>query len=621
MSRRLALLALAAALIGPASATAAPSDLDTSFAGKGYAFTSLTGAFPSALAQQPDGKLVSAGSSNGANDDFTVVRYRTDGTPDPAFGGGDGVVMISMSPEYDSAGTVVILPDGRILLAGVQTTGSDMRIALVRLTPGGDPDPTLDGDGDADGKVIINLPGSTRESLTDVVLLPGGGFWGGGTYRVGGDDQLLLARFTASGALDTSYDGDGYRATTAPGQDDLDVATMLAQPDGKLVFGGEAYDGSATQNLLARFTAEGVPDSSFDGDGISLLDLQSSGEGLNDIALDGFGRVVGTGYADVGTSYVASVFRVTPAGALDGGFGSGGSVLYDLPGPGGEDGDAVALQSNGRIVVLATTGDLGSSRLFFARLGRDGARDTSFAPDGVRVHEIPESADEFSEDLLVQSDGRLAAAGSSFVSGERQFLTVRLEGSPPDRDDDGVPDATDACPDTAASTTNGCPAPPPAPPLAPLTPLRDVFAPVVASASMTNTTFAVASGPTAVVAQRRRRARVRRGTAFRFSLSEPATVTIAIRRRARGRRVGRTCSLRPRRRGRRCTKIVVAGTLVRRNLRAGPQRIAFTGRIGRRALRAATYQAVIVATDAAGNRSAPRVLRFGVVRQPARRRS
>ena len=54
--------------------------------------------------------------------------------------------------------------------------------------------------------------------------------------------------------------------------------------------------------------------------------------------------------------------------------------------------------------------------------------------------------------------------------------------------------------------------------------------------------------------------------------------------------------------------------MLRRSGIKGINTIRFTGRIGRRALRAGRYRAVITATDAAGNRSAPSLTRFRIVR-------
>lgn len=109
---------------------------------------------------------------------------------------------------------------------------------------------------------------------------------------------------------------------------------------------------------------------------------------------------------------------------------------------------------------------------------------------------------------------------------------------------------------------------------------------------------------------------VAHGTRFRYSLSEDARVTLTIRRELPGRRQGGKC-VRPTRRlqrAKRCTRYRAIGSLVR-SARSGANSTRFTGRLGRRALRPGRYSAVITASDAAGNRSAPRRARFRIVRR------
>ncbi|HEX2234383.1 MAG TPA: hypothetical protein VHG69_13570 [Thermoleophilaceae bacterium] len=118
-----------------------------------------------------------------------------------------------------------------------------------------------------------------------------------------------------------------------------------------------------------------------------------------------------------------------------------------------------------------------------------------------------------------------------------------------------------------------------------------------------------------------RRAQVKRGTRFRYTLSEPASVAITIERRLPGRRVGRRCrkATRRNRARRRCARFVRAGVL-RAQKQAGRQTTPFSGRFRRRALRRGRYRARIRATDAHGARSAERRLVFRVVKAPRRRR-
>jgi hypothetical protein len=137
-----------------------------------------------------------------------------------------------------------------------------------------------------------------------------------------------------------------------------------------------------------------------------------------------------------------------------------------------------------------------------------------------------------------------------------------------------------------------------------------LIVPSVSHASVTNRSFRVGAGPTAVAAK------VPRGTSFKFTLRAPAKVTIAITRPAAGVRVGRRCvattAAHPVR-GRRCMRAVKVGTLTRTHLHNGPNTIPFSGRIGRRALRPGSYTATLSARNAKG-RSKSIAVTFSVVK-------
>jgi hypothetical protein len=183
----------------------------------------------------------------------------------------------------------------------------------------------------------------------------------------------------------------------------------------------------------------------------------------------------------------------------------------------------------------------------------------------------------------------------------------------PDADADGFGDESqDQCPG-AAGPENGCvPAPPPpspptqAQPAPP--PLSDTAAPAVSGLTVSRRVFAVSARPTPLVA-------VARGTTFRYTLSEAGIARFTFQRARPGRRSGRRC-VRPTQRlsrARRCTRFVGVGTLLRSSL-AGPNRLVFTGRIGRRALPPGSYRLLLRATDSAGNRSATKSVTFRIVR-------
>lgn len=136
--------------------------------------------------------------------------------------------------------------------------------------------------------------------------------------------------------------------------------------------------------------------------------------------------------------------------------------------------------------------------------------------------------------------------------------------------------------------------------------------PAITGARLTHKRFRVAKRATAIAARA-----VPTGTTFRFALSEPAKLTLSFSRSVAGLRSGRRCmkpSVKLRRaRARRCRRTVTVGTLTRAKEPKGSDSIAFSGRIGRKALRPGAYAATLLAT-AAGLRSSPVKLTLTVLR-------
>src|SRR5262249_2807687 len=108
-------LALAGLLILPNSVRADVGDLDGSFGVGGKVTTDFSGGRDeaNALAIQPDGKIVAAGTANG---DFALARYNVDGTLDATFGS-NGKVITDFGWAEDVASAMAILSNGKIVVA------------------------------------------------------------------------------------------------------------------------------------------------------------------------------------------------------------------------------------------------------------------------------------------------------------------------------------------------------------------------------------------------------------------------------------------------------------------------------------------------------------------------
>jgi PKD domain len=161
---------------------------------------------------------------------------------------------------------------------------------------------------------------------------------------------------------------------------------------------------------------------------------------------------------------------------------------------------------------------------------------------------------------------------------------------------------------TGGSPTGANAAPAVAPPAA--TP--DRIAPSLTRLALSPTRFRAGKAATPTTAAKRR---APAGTTIRFRLSEPAGVSLVVERLTTGRRSGKRC-VKPSRknaRKRKCTLAKRAGTLARRGVK-GSNRVAFSGRIGKNALRAGSYRLSVRARDGAGNASRTVTKTFTVVR-------
>ncbi|MDW5592849.1 hypothetical protein VSS74_00770 [Conexibacter stalactiti] len=144
--------------------------------------------------------------------------------------------------------------------------------------------------------------------------------------------------------------------------------------------------------------------------------------------------------------------------------------------------------------------------------------------------------------------------------------------------------------------------------------------PTLTQVSLLRARFRVGKSATAVAAARRAGARRRKptpaGSAVRFTLNTRASLTIAIERSSRGRKVGKACRrATPRlRRRRACARWTTVATLRRNGIDGGRRSIAFSGRIGRRALAAGGYRVTVKAGNASGA-SKPVTLAFTIVRR------
>src|SRR6185369_4463798 len=132
---------------------------------------------------------------------------------------------------------------------------------------------------------------------------------------------------------------------------------------------------------------------------------------------DGKFVVAGTA-SDSATRPVATdiaLARYNPDGSLDAGFGTGGETAIPFPDSASEQGNALALTADGKIVVAGAAFKTFATPHDFAlvRYNADGTIDTGFGTGGRITTDVAGGTDEVKA-LGIQSDGKVVAAGRSF---------------------------------------------------------------------------------------------------------------------------------------------------------------------------------------------------------------
>jgi uncharacterized delta-60 repeat protein len=383
-------------------ARAADGDLDPTFNADGKLTTSFAEGEANArsVAIQPDGKIVVAGA---VGSDFGLARYETDGSLDATFDG-DGRVVTDLSGGLDAARGVAVQADGKIVAVGVvDQLGPDPTFGLVRYNDDGSLDPEFDDD----GKVTTNFSGGEDTAAAVAIGSDGKIVVAGSKHGV----AFAVARYTDLGSLDPTFGGDGRVTTTFHS---LGIARGVAiQPNGKIVAVGTSA--SSGGFALARYRDDGSLDPRFGGDGKVLTYLADGyGGEAHSVALQSDGKVViaGAGENDIFGPF--AVARYTSRGRLDPTFSGDGIVTTDM-GSEEQAADGVAIQGNGKIVAAGYADvphEAGSSRGGFAlaRYRPGGALDASFGGDG-KVRTRFRAGVALGICVALQGDGRIVAAG------------------------------------------------------------------------------------------------------------------------------------------------------------------------------------------------------------------
>lgn len=365
---------------------------------------------------QTDGRIVTAGQD--AFGDFALARYTTTGALDTSFNGTGKVTTTPAGSCSGQARALALQSDGKIVVAGTSCPNfnSIRNFTLYRYNIDGSLDTTFG----TSGKVTINVAAGNSEAFA--VAVQGSSIWVAGYAG----SSFALARLTSTGALDYTFGGGSGFVTTPVGTDTAFAGSVAIQADGKPVLAGYASS-SGTVFALARYTTSGALDTTFGTGGKVLTNVAGTAFGngalATSVAIQSDGKIVAGGYAknSANAHYQFAVVRYTGTGALDGTFGAGTGRALTAIGSSDAIGNDLAIDANGGIIIggYATTGSY--RQLALNRYDSFGNQDVSFGPVATTVG----TANAGIQGIALQGDGKIVVAG--YGNSPTTFVVARYQ--------------------------------------------------------------------------------------------------------------------------------------------------------------------------------------------------
>lgn len=353
---------------------------------------------------------------------------------------GDGGIAVHDLFDQDSAQSIAVQKDGKVLVAGwsgprlpdeARGSGGEKvtSITVVRLDADGSLDKSFANNGVANFGADANS-GHWHGGDLPIALLDDG------TILVGGHG---VRKLDPDGTLDTDF-GDGgaiLQSPTAPvavdqgniggntyGSSDTVVHAPPFDPtrdaaqsahvvsalgvtaEGKIVTADGAFH-------FRRFNADGTPDTTFGAHGLADIKrtLPDGNKNLYDMVLQPDGKIVGVGtlaFDHELHKMSLAVVRLNADGSRDGTFGDDGLItLHDKKEDGWMEGYSVALAADGKIVVGGQTRYGG---MVLVRYNADGSLDGSFGDGGIAFQR---HLDGYPYDMLIDADGKILVADNA----------------------------------------------------------------------------------------------------------------------------------------------------------------------------------------------------------------
>lgn len=334
---------------------------------------------------KPDGKIVISGYVfDGDSSTINLFRILPDGGYDSGFGS-SGKVTQNLPGQKTIGDNVIVYPDGKIVSASQFDSGGQTQLSILRFLDNGN----IDASFGKEGQALLPIKSTINEGQA-MVVQPDGKIVLAGFQKADKINDLSISRLLPDGNYDATFGTKGKTSTRISGVDDRFFGNAI-QTDSKVIAVGQYTRNNIPQMLITRFNKNGTLDPSFGTGGGVFPDWGGFPSVARGVAVQRDKKIMVVGEFTQNKNGFIAVARLKENGSLDNTFGNQGRIAIDI-GPGDDRAVAVAIQADGKAVVLADS-DNGTSRDFvIIRLLDNGALDPKFADQGKRILKVRDNA-------------------------------------------------------------------------------------------------------------------------------------------------------------------------------------------------------------------------------------
>ncbi|WP_298152715.1 T9SS type A sorting domain-containing protein [Flavobacterium sp.] len=312
--------------------------------------------FPDAVLLQPDQKLVIAATYLPVEGDIdfvakrVILRYNSDGTPDPGFGNNG-------RKSFDSTSLLATIRDialqgNKILVRGNPAYPNTNLGILIRLDSDGNEDLSFGDNG-------VIYPSDNAGMFKSLTVLENGDIVSGGFVG----ENAAIRKYHADGSLFTDFGTNGTNSSfnfVPPDWFPVEWADkIIAQPDGKLL----AIYMTTQRNGILRLNSDGTVDTSFGTNGAFMLPENLPYSFITDFGLRPDGKIVLAGTNADNSDYAVFVGKLNQDGTNDLTFDNDGYLDLN-PSAYNDYFNSINIQQDGKIIVAGTIHDVDSNNVF-----------------------------------------------------------------------------------------------------------------------------------------------------------------------------------------------------------------------------------------------------------------